>query len=71
MAVQTLADLRLGARLSLRDVQRETGVKATHLSEIERGRKWPTPEELSALSSFYGVDEDGWTLMLVRKEPER
>ena len=52
----------------MRDVQRETAVKATHLSEIERGRKWPTPEELAALSAFYGVDEEGWILMLVRKE---
>jgi transcriptional regulator with XRE-family HTH domain len=66
--VSTLADLRRAAGLSLRDVQRETAVKATHLSEIERGRKWPTPEELAALSAFYGVDEEGWILMLVRKE---
>lgn len=68
MPVSTLADLRRAAGLSLRDVQRETAVKATHLSEIERGRKWPTPEELAALSAFYGVDEEGWTLMLVRRE---
>lgn len=68
MPVSTLADLRRAAGLSLRDVQRETAVKATHLSEIERGRKWPTPDELAALSAFYGVDEEGWILMLVRKE---
>jgi transcriptional regulator with XRE-family HTH domain len=66
--VSTLADLRRAAGLSLRDVQRETAVKATHLSEIERGRKWPTSDELAALSAFYGVDEEGWILMLVRKE---
>jgi transcriptional regulator with XRE-family HTH domain len=65
--VSTLADLRRAAGLSLRDVQRETAVKATHLSEIERGRKWPTPQELDVLSRFYNVSSEEWKLMLVQE----
>lgn len=68
MPVQTLADLRHGAGLSLREVQRRTGIKAPYLSEIERGIRHPHGRMLRLLSELYGVDPDGWALMLVRRD---
>jgi transcriptional regulator with XRE-family HTH domain len=70
----SLRDLRTICGLSLRDVQDRTlppgenakpRIWAAHLSEIERGKRVPTPEQLVILSRIYGVSTEGWTLMYV------
>ncbi|MFO8054167.1 MAG: nucleotidyltransferase domain-containing protein [Bacteroidales bacterium] len=51
-----LKETRLKAKLSLENVQKETGIDKALISKIERGIRLPTPEQLKALSGFYGLD---------------
>lgn len=41
--------------LSLRDVSREAGVSASHLSRIETGRARPSSRIVARLCHFYGT----------------
>lgn len=42
--------------LSLRDVERETGISNAHLSQLETGKiKKPSPHQLHKLATLYGV----------------
>jgi transcriptional regulator with XRE-family HTH domain len=61
----TLRQMRDARDISLRTLATEVGIHAPHLSEIERGQRMVTPEQLARLSEFYGVDVAGWHLMLV------
>jgi len=63
--MKTMRQLRDDHRASLRQVQRESGVFAPHLSEIERGVREPSDEELDKLSAYYGVPRDKWKRLLV------
>jgi len=47
---------RLRGDLSLRDVNRLTGVSGSYLSQIERGERRPGPNLLNKLSTIYNVD---------------
>ncbi len=47
---------RLRGDLSLRDVNRLTGVSGSYLSQIERGDRRPGPNLLNKLSTIYNVD---------------
>lgn len=52
-----LADKRAKLHLSLRDVERQTGVHNAHLSQIERGTiERPDPNILWELSALYRVE---------------
>ena len=51
-----LASARTNRRLTLRDVERASGVSNAYLSQIERGRiKQPSPIVLHALAACYGI----------------
>jgi transcriptional regulator with XRE-family HTH domain len=79
---RTLRDLRVARDLTLREVEeasRPVGVNgergiarvwAAHLSEIERGKRVPSPDQLAILSDLYGVSRDGWVLLYVQASEE-
>ena len=47
---------RLRGRVSLREVNRRTGVSGSYLSQIERGEKQPGPTVVRKLAELYRVD---------------
>jgi transcriptional regulator with XRE-family HTH domain len=56
---QFLRSAREATGLSLREVERESGVSNAYLSQLESGRiKEPSPNLLFRLSEFYQVDYD-------------
>ena len=58
---QRLKELRLERKLSQREVatavplSRKVTTGRSRLSEIERGQRQPTPEELERLAAYFGV----------------
>ena len=51
-----LASVRTNRALTLRDVERTSGVSNAYLSQVERGRiKHPSPNVLHALAGCYGI----------------
>lgn len=46
---------RLRGDVSLRAVQRQTGISNAYLSQIEKGMRQPGPRLLQRLASFYGA----------------
>ena len=51
-----LASLRQRKNLTLRDVERETGVSNAYVSQLEKGKiKAPSPVVLNKLAELYGV----------------
>lgn len=62
---QRLREVRATAGLSLRDVERRSGLQSGYLSQLERGKiAHPGPSVLRALSEGYGVryeDVLGWS----------
>lgn len=65
----TLRAVREVRGLSLRDVERETGISRAHLSKVERGIEVPKPKTLVALSDHYGVDSSCWELHVEYRLP--
>ena len=49
---------RLRGRVSLREVNRRTGVSISYLSQIERGEKKPGTNVVRKLADLYRVDAD-------------
>ncbi len=49
---------RLRGRVSLREVNRRTGVSISYLSQIERGEKQPGPNVVRKLAELYRVDAE-------------
>ena len=49
---------RLRGRVSLREVNRRTGVSSSYLSQIERGGKQPGPNVVRKLADLYRVDAE-------------
>ena len=49
---------RLRGRVSLREVNRRTGVSISYLSQIERGEKQPGANVVRKLADLYRVDAD-------------
>ncbi len=47
---------RLRGKVSLREVNRRTGVSGSYLSQIERGEKQPGPTVVRKLAELYRVD---------------
>jgi len=60
----TLRELRRMRGLSLRDVERSTGIYRGQLSTIERGISIPSPATLQTLSELYGVPFDSWKVVV-------
>lgn len=63
---KSLAELLVDARrvkgVSLREVERNTGISNAYLSQIETGTiQEPSPHKLHALAEYYGIEYD--TLM--------
>lgn len=53
---ERLRRLRETAGMSLRDLERESGINRSNLLRIERGDARPKPETLTTLAAVYGVD---------------
>jgi len=54
---QLLKSSRQSAALSLRNVEKQTGISNAYLSQLENGRtRNPSPHVLSKLARVYGVD---------------
>lgn len=51
-----LREARQKRSMTLKDVERESGFSATHISEIERGRTMPTIDALVRISSALACD---------------
>jgi len=56
----TLRRLRVKRDLTLREVSEGAYVAFSFLSEIELGRKNPSPQTIGALLEFYGLTTDDW-----------
>lgn len=56
----TLREVRQMRELSLRDVERETGISRATLSKIERGIELPRVDVMLWLSDVYGVSPHAW-----------
>lgn len=56
---ERLRELRLGARIGLRDVARRTDISPTYLSRIETSdEKTPSEEVIERLADYLGADRD-------------
>lgn len=67
----TLREIRVIRGLSLRQVAELTRIAAPHLSEIERGLRLASPEQLGRLADAYGVSREGWrATVLYTIDPE-
>ncbi|WP_055068964.1 helix-turn-helix domain-containing protein [Clostridium massiliamazoniense] len=55
---ERLKELRQSRGLSLRDLEKKTGISKTSLSRLENGERSGTLEALSSLADFYGVSLD-------------
>jgi transcriptional regulator with XRE-family HTH domain len=53
---QRIRDLRSNMRMTLKQVEQQSGLSATHLSEIERGRTSPTIGALVRIARAMGKD---------------
>jgi len=58
----TMRQVRKERELSLRDVERATGISRGILSRVERGVEVASPGLLVELSGVYGVDPGSWSL---------
>lgn len=53
---RTLRELRVDRAWTLRDLSRESGLHVAVLSQIERGRLAPNPDELRALAAALDLE---------------
>jgi transcriptional regulator with XRE-family HTH domain len=53
----TLRSLRVEKGLALREVARQLGIDAGHLSRIERGDAVPSADLAARIAQWYGVSE--------------
>jgi len=51
----SLRELRKKKRLSLRDVEQETGVSGSYLSQVEQEKRHPSAELLRKIAPTYGA----------------
>lgn len=61
--MRTLRDLREQRGLTLRQLERHTGIFSGRLSKLERGAESPTVAELLRLGEFYGIGPEHWRLV--------
>lgn len=60
----SLRELRCKHELSLRDVEKRTGIHRAVLSRVENGVEVPSPALLQRLSDLYGVEAASWKLFI-------
>jgi len=66
-----LRDLRKRKRLSLRQIQQETGASGSYLSQVEQGKRHPSGELLRKIAPTYGASvKDLLTMAGYLDEPE-
>lgn len=56
---RALSDLRRNRGWSLRELSERSGLSVPYLSELERGRKAPSPEALGSLAAAYSLSLAG------------
>lgn len=61
----TLAVLRRDRRLTLKDLERRTGISVSIWSQLERGLMVPQPRHLAALGLAFGVPVESWRVRFV------
>ncbi|MEU6332771.1 helix-turn-helix transcriptional regulator [Streptomyces sp. NPDC047049] len=61
---------RIGAEMASKDAARAAGLDPTRIGRIEQGRYRITPEQITALMSAYGVDDEGAREELCRAAQE-
>ena len=69
-ATLSLRELRQQRDMTLRQVEADTGFNRGLISEIENGKRVPTPVHLLALSDLYGVPPEGWQLVIEYRIPK-
>lgn len=52
---QYLKQVRLSLNASLADVQRETGISAPHMCNVEKGEYIPGLKNMVTLCDYYGI----------------
>lgn len=60
-----LRDIRQARDLSLRELERDTGINRGIWSQIENGQLLPQARHLAALSEALGVPPDEWEIRFV------
>lgn len=66
-----LRELRRRKRISLRQVQQETGASGSYLSQVEQGKRHPSGELLRKIAPTYGASvKDLLTMAGYLDEPE-
>ncbi len=66
-----LNELRKRRRLSLRDVEQQSGASSSYLSQVEQGRRHPSPKLLRRIAAAYGASlKDLLTAAGYLDEPE-
>jgi HTH-type transcriptional regulator, competence development regulator len=66
-----LRELRRHKRLSLRQVQEETGTSGSYLSQVEQGKRHPSAHLLRKIAAIYGASvRDLLTMAGYLDEPE-
>jgi len=63
-----LRGLRLDRGLSLKDLATKTGLSASYLNEIEKGKKYPKPEKISLLTEILGESYDDLISLKLKRE---
>ncbi len=56
--IERIKELRLEAKLSLRQLANVLNVSANTISRWERGERVPTADHIIALSKYFGVSSD-------------
>lgn len=63
-ATVTMRDVRLERELSLRDVEKRTGIGRGMLSKIERGIELPRGDVFLKLCDCYGIPPERWHIQV-------
>ncbi|MBC8152578.1 MAG: helix-turn-helix domain-containing protein, partial [Bacteroidetes bacterium] len=63
-----LRQLRLDKRLSASDLAQKAGLSVSYITEIEKGRKYPKADKISALATALSVDYDSLVSLKLSKK---
>ena len=62
-----LKQLRQEKDLSFQDLAKKTGMSVSYLNEIEKGKKYPKPDKISALAEALGEEEEELTSLELKR----
>lgn len=65
-----IKELRTGMKLTLREAARQLDISPPHMSDIEYGRRNPSPELMQKLAALFGVPLDELEAVDSRLAPE-